>query len=96
MNILFLGDLVGINSFYFLKKNLRNICNKYNIHFVIANGENVSDGYGITPDVCNELFKIGVHVVSSGNHIWDQKEIIPYIAKNDNLLKPLNAGCLHP
>ena len=90
MNILFLGDLVGENSFYFLKKNLKNICKKYNICFVIANAENVSGGYGITPEISEEIFNAGVDVISSGNHIWDQKEIIPYIAKNNNLLKPNN------
>ena len=90
MNILFLGDLVGENSFYFLKKNLKNICKKYNICFVIANAENVSGGYGITPKISDEIFNSGVDVISSGNHIWDQKEIIPYITKNNNLLKPNN------
>ena len=81
MNILFLGDLVGERSFYFLKKNLKNICKKYNICCVIVNGENVSNGYGLKPEICEQLFQIGVDVVSSGNHIWDQKEIIPYITK---------------
>ncbi len=90
MNILFLGDLVGKNSFYFLKKNLRNICTKYNINFVIANAENVAEGYGITPKISENLFKAGVNVISTGNHIWDKNEIIPYIAKNNNLLKPNN------
>ncbi len=90
MNILFLGDLVGENSFYFLKKNLKNICKKYNICLVIANAENVSGGYGITPEISDEIFNLGVDVISSGNHIWDQKEIIPYIAKKNNLLRPNN------
>ena len=90
MNILFLGDLVGEISFFYLKKNLKNIVNKFNISFVIVNGENVFNGYGITPDICEDLFSLGVNVVSSGNHIWDQEEIIPYIAKTENLLKPLN------
>ena len=90
MNILFLGDLVGENSFYFLKKNLSNICVKYNINFVIVNAENVAGGYGITPEISNNLFKTGVNVISTGNHIWDKTEIIPYIAKNHNLLKPNN------
>ena len=90
MNILFLGDLVGENSFYFLKKNLSNICVKYNINFVIVNAENVAGGYGITPEICNNLFNTGVNVISTGNHIWDKAEIIPYIAKNHNLLKPNN------
>ena len=90
MNILFLGDLVGKNSFYFLKKNLGNICNKYNINFVIVNAENIAEGYGITPELSNNLFQIGVNVISSGNHIWDKNRIIPYIAKNNNLLRPNN------
>ena len=90
MNILFLGDLVGENSVFFLKKNLRNICVKYNIKIVIANAENVAEGYGITPEISNNLFKAGVDVITTGNHIWDKSEIIPYIAKNYNLLKPNN------
>ncbi len=90
MNILFLGDLVGEISFFYLKKNLKNIVSKYNINFVIVNGENVANGYGITPKFCEDLFSLGVNVISTGNHIWDQKEIIPYIAKNSNLLKPYN------
>ena len=53
MNILFLGDLVGENCVHFLKKNLRNICVKYNINLVITNAENVAGGYGITPDISN-------------------------------------------
>ena len=67
MNILFLGDLVGENSVFFLKKNLRNICVKYNIKIVIANAENVAEGYGITPDISNNLFEAGVNVISTGN-----------------------------
>ena len=90
MNILFLGDLVGENSYYFLKKNLKNICVKYDINFVIANAENVADGFGITPEISDNLLESGVHVISTGNHIWDKNEIIPYIAKNNNLLKPYN------
>ena len=90
MNILFLGDLVGKNSYYFLKRNLKNVCIKYNINFVIANAENAAEGYGITPEISNDLFAAGVNVISTGNHIWDRSEIIPYIAKNNNLLRPDN------
>ena len=63
---------------------------KYNINFVITNAENVAEGYGITPDISNNLFEAGVNVISTGNHVWDKVEIIPYIAKNYNLLKPNN------
>ena len=90
MNVLFLGDLVGEKTLDFLKINLPNIVKKYDISFVIANGENLADGYGITPDLCNQLFEIGIDVISSGNHIWDQEKIIPYIAKQKKLLRPIN------
>ena len=90
MNILFLGDLVGEGTLPFLKKNLPNILKKYNISFVIVNGENLAEGYGITPNLCEQLFNLGVDVISSGNHIWDQDNIIPYIAKQENLLRPIN------
>ena len=90
MNILFLGDLVGEGTLPFLKKNLPNILKKYNISFVIVNGENLAEGYGITPNLCDQLFNLGVNVISSGNHIWDQDNIIPYIAKQENLLRPIN------
>ena len=90
MNILFLGDLVGSKVLLYLKKNLKNIIKKYHIEFVIVNGENLYNGYGIKPEQANKLFDLGVNVISSGNHIWDQKEIIPYLARNTNLLKPYN------
>ena len=74
MNILFLGDLVGEKTLYFLKKNLPNIIKKYDLNFVIVNGENLANGFGITPDMCEQLFEIGIDVISSGNHIWDQAQ----------------------
>ena len=90
MNVLFLGDLVGETTISFLKKNLPNIKKKYNLSFVIVNGENLANGYGITPAMCDRLFEIGINVISSGNHIWDQEKIIPYIAKQKKLLRPIN------
>ena len=90
MNILFLGDLVGESIVPFLEKNLPSIIKKYNISFVIVNGENLANGYGTTPALCEKLFDLGINVISSGNHIWDQEAIIPYIAKQNNLLRPVN------
>ena len=90
MNILFLVDLVGEKTLYFLKKNLPNIIKKYDLNFVIVNGENLANGFGITPDMCEQLFEIGIDVISSGNHIWDQAQIIPYISKQKKLLRPAN------
>ena len=95
MNILFLGDIVGETGVHAVKKILPKFKQKYNIDFVIANGENADKGYGILPEICEELFDCGVDVITSGNHIWDKKEILPYIAKTNRLIRPANypKGC---
>ena len=90
MNVLFLGDLVGERVIIYIKHTLKDIKRKYKIDVVIANGENVADGYGIKPSQCEELIEYGVDVITSGNHIWDQAEILPYIAKNNKILRPIN------
>jgi hypothetical protein len=60
------------------------------VELVIGNAENAAGGFGVTPDIARELFKVGVHVLTSGNHIWDKKEIIPYIKDEPRLLRPAN------
>lgn len=60
------------------------------VDLVIGNAENAAGGFGVTPDIARELFKVGVHVLTSGNHIWDKKEIIPYIKDEPRLLRPAN------
>ncbi len=96
MNVLFLGDLVGNRILVYLKHILNDIKKKYDINFIIANAENVENGYGIKPEQCNNLFDLGVDVITSGNHIWDQAEILPYIARNEKLLRPLNYSKKYP
>ena len=81
MNFLFLGDIIGRAGRNAVIQKLPEIIKKYNINFVIANGENSAGGYGITPSICNDLFNCGVDVITSGNHIWDQKEILNHITK---------------
>ena len=73
-------------------KELPNIIKKNQINFVIANGENSAGGYGITQTICNELFEAGVDVITSGNHIWDQKETMDFIRNEQRLLRPWNWG----
>ena len=90
MNLLFCGDVVGQSGVNSIINILPNFKRDYKVDFVIVNGENAEDGYGILPDTCEELFSKGVDVITSGNHIWDRQEIIPYIAKKNNLLRPLN------
>ena len=91
MKILFLGDIVGSSGCNALKKNLPDIVNKKKIDFVIVNGENAADqGIGITDKICNDMFNSGVDVITTGNHVWDQKETLSYIEKENRLLRPQN------
>ena len=73
-----------------VKVLLPRIIERHKIDFVIANGENASGGFGITGDTVKEILSFGVGVITSGNHIWDKKDIIPVISKEDRLLRPLN------
>ena len=91
MRILFLGDVVGSTGCSALIQNLPNQIKNKNIDFVIVNGENAADqGVGLTEKICNDLFNCGVHVITTGNHVWDQKEIINHIDKEKRLLRPEN------
>ena len=91
MKILFLGDIIGNSGCLAVKKNLPEQIKNKNIDFVIVNGENAADqGVGITEEICKDLFNSGVDVITSGNHVWDQKEIIKYTDKENRLLRPEN------
>tara|TARA_B100001173_G_C15928629_1_gene521750 strand:- start:83 stop:889 length:807 start_codon:yes stop_codon:yes gene_type:complete len=91
MKILFLGDIVGNSGCEAIEKNLLSIIKKNKIDFVIVNGENAAEqGVGITEKIVNKLFMCGVDVITTGNHVWDQKEIVEYIDKENRLLRPLN------
>ena len=90
MKILFLGDIVGRAGRNLIYEKLSEIIDKHEVSFVIANGENSAGGYGITEEICNNLFDAGVDVITSGNHIWDQKETMNHIIKENRLLRPMN------
>ena len=91
MIILFLGDVVGISGCSKLMNNLKNEIQSKKIDFVIVNGENAaSQGVGLTKEICNDFFNCGVDVITTGNHVWDQKEIMEYIDKEERLLRPKN------
>ena len=92
MRILFLGDIIGLPGCSAVNSHLPKIIKKYKIDFVIVNGENCAEsGMGITEDIANSLFESGVNVITSGNHIWDQKETATHIEKEDRLLRPYNS-----
>ncbi len=90
MNILFIGDVVGAPGRRALEELLPRVVDRYLIDLVIANGENASGGIGITPPVAELILSQGVDLLTSGNHIWKHKEIIPYLEETDRLLRPAN------
>ncbi len=91
MKILFLGDVVGMSGCTKLIHNLPIQIQQKKIDFVIVNGENADDtGVGLTKEICDKFFDCGVNVITSGNHIWDQKEIMKYIENENRLLRPKN------
>ena len=91
MKILILGDVVGSSGVDKLKENLNKIIQDKKIDFTIVNGENAAeDGKGITKDVAQKLFSIGVDVITSGNHIWDKRGITDFISSEPRLLRPQN------
>jgi 2',3'-cyclic-nucleotide 2'-phosphodiesterase len=90
MKILFLGDIVGRGARDEITAKLPALRAEYKLDAVIVNAENAAHGFGVTGQICADLFKAGVDCVTTGNHIWDQREIIPYIEKEPRLLRPLN------
>tara|TARA_B100000131_G_scaffold277791_1_gene281858 strand:- start:153 stop:959 length:807 start_codon:yes stop_codon:yes gene_type:complete len=91
MKILFLGDIVGESGCIAVEKYLPSKIKEKNIDFVIVNGENAAkEGVGITEEITKSLFQSGVNVITTGNHIWDQKETAEHIERESRLLRPIN------
>ena len=91
MRILFLGDVVGITGCSKITSNLLEQIKINRIDFVVVNGENADvTGVGLTKEICEDFFKCGVNVITTGNHVWDQKEIMNFIDKENRLLRPNN------
>ena len=91
MRILFLGDVVGISGRSKILSSLLTEIKNKKINFVVVNGENAADaGVGITEEICKDFFNCGVDVITTGNHVWDQKETMSHIEKENRLLRPKN------
>jgi hypothetical protein len=88
--IVFIGDIVGRPGRDAVKALLPGLRDAYSPDIVIANGENSAGGFGITPDISEELFSLGIDVITTGNHVWDKKEIYEYISETPRLLRPAN------
>ena len=90
MRILMIGDVVGRPGRQAVRKYLPGIRAEHKIDLVVVNGENSAAGFGITPKVAKELLDAGVDVISSGNHIWDNKDMMPHMDGETPVLRPLN------
>lgn len=88
--LLFLGDVVGEPGRKAVALLLPLLKEELKIDFIVVNGENSAGGRGITPKIAISLMRAGAAVVTSGDHIWDQKEIVPYLADEPRMLRPLN------
>ncbi|MGH8022576.1 MAG: TIGR00282 family metallophosphoesterase [Limisphaerales bacterium] len=90
MKLLFIGDIVGQPGRAAVKALLPVLRSRHGIDFVVANGENSAGGSGITPKTAAEIFSAGVDVITSGDHLWDQKEVMELLAHERRFLRPLN------
>jgi hypothetical protein len=90
LKLLFLGDVVGEPGRKAVIESLPSLKKERGIDFVVVNGENAAAGRGITPKLSIDLLRAGVSVITTGDHIWDQKEIIPFIDTEPRLLRPIN------
>ena len=90
MRILICGDVVGRSGRKAIAQHLPKLRDRYRVDFVIINGENAAGGFGITPKICDEFFEAGADAITTGNHVWDQRELLKYIDNEDRLLRPIN------
>lgn len=90
MRLLFLGDLVGRSGRQAATDMLPGLVERHSIDFVIVNGENSAAGFGITEEILQDVLDAGADVVTTGNHVWDQRDTLVYIERQDRLLRPLN------
>ncbi len=90
MRILFCGDIVGRSGRDALSKHLPKLKESFKIDWIVVNGENAAAGFGITPSICEDLFEMQVDVITTGNHAWDQRQIVDYIKIEPRLLRPIN------
>ena len=90
MKLLFCGDVVGKAGRNVIAEHLPDLRRRLELDFVIVNGENAAHGFGITAKICEEFYAAGADVVTTGNHVWDQREIIKTIDDDPRLLRPMN------
>lgn len=87
---LMIGDIVGNSGLRALYMNLPTLIRKNQIDFVVVNAENAASGVGLLPEIAEQIFNCGVNVITSGNHIWQKREILPILESNPHVLRPHN------
>jgi metallophosphoesterase (TIGR00282 family) len=97
VNILFVGDVFGSAGRHIVREHLPHVVASNAVDLLVINGENAAGGFGITPSIAEELFDLGAHVITTGNHIWDKKEIFQYMTvpvesheRGRRVLRPAN------
>ncbi len=90
MKVLLVGDIVGRPGRELVRRGLRALIDHHGLDLVIANAENAAAGFGVTKDIGDTLLEAGIDVMTSGNHIWDKKEVLEYIRAEPRLLRPAN------
>jgi metallophosphoesterase (TIGR00282 family) len=90
IRILFIGDIVGGSGRRAVKTQLSELKRKYDPAFIVVNGENAAGGRGITAQIAKELFELGVHGITMGNHTWDNKDIFNFIEEEARIVRPAN------
>jgi len=90
VKLLFIGDIIGKPGREALSRELHRIVDRHRVDLVIANGENAAGGFGLTAETAQDLFKCGVQMLTSGNHIWDKKDALEYIKREERIVRPAN------
>jgi len=90
VRVLFIGDIVGKPGRAAIRHVLPGLRERFSLDAVVANAENAAGGFGLTRKVADELFGLGIHVLTSGNHVWDKKEIVEVMEAEERLLRPAN------
>jgi metallophosphoesterase (TIGR00282 family) len=97
VNILFVGDVFGSAGRHIVREHLPHVVHNHSVDLLIINGENAAGGFGLTPSLAEELFDLGAHVITTGNHIWDKREIFDYMSvpadsheRGRRVLRPAN------
>ncbi len=96
MNVLIIGDIIGEPGRKIVARRLEKLIETRSIDLVVANCENAAGGFGVTPKIAEELFYMGIDVLTTGNHVWDKREIIDYIPDQPRLLRPANLAPTAP